>query len=104
MVGKSGDEREMRILTRHPEGKQGVNISREKYDAMREAIVQAVGGRGDVPLQIVREEVSRELRDRFEGSISGYFTTVKLDLEARGIIERVPGERSQRIRVREVRN
>jgi len=50
----------------------------------------------------VREDVNDYLRERFEGSVSWYFTTVKLDLEARGILERVPGERPQRIRLKEV--
>jgi hypothetical protein len=99
---KSGVDQETRILTRHPEGKQGVNISRDKYEAMRAAIVRSVKGRGEVPLQAVREDVDGELRGRFEGSVSWYFTTVKLDLEARGILERVPGKRPQRVRLREV--
>ena len=38
-----------------------------------------------------------------EGSISWYVTTVKLDLEARGLIERVPRSRPQRLRMAEGR-
>ncbi len=34
----------------------------------------------------------------FDGSIPWYVTTVKLDLEARGILERVPGKGPQRLR------
>ena len=99
--GASAD-REKRILTRHPEGKQGVNISRDKYDRMRGAIVRSMAGRGEVPLQVVRDEVGNSLQGGFEGSISWYFTTVKLDLEARGIIRRVPGMRPQHIKLKEV--
>jgi hypothetical protein len=33
----------------------------------------------------------------FEGSIPWYVTTVKLDLEARGVIERVPGPGEQKL-------
>jgi hypothetical protein len=36
-----------------------------------------------------------------EGSISWYVTTVKLDLEARGLIARVPGSHPQRLRMAE---
>lgn len=97
-----GAERERRILTRHPEGKQGVNISRDKYDAMSGAIWRSLRSRGEVPLQVVREEVERDLQGAFDGSVSWYFTTVKLDLEARGMIHRVPGKRPQHIRLNEV--
>jgi hypothetical protein len=100
--GSSADQG-LRVLTSQPEGKQGVNISREKYEAMRAAIVRSMESRGEVLLQVVREDVDNELRGRFEGSVSWYFTTVKLDLEGRGILERVPGKRPQRIRLNEVR-
>ena len=33
---------EEKILTRHPAGKQGVNISRPKYHTVREAIIEAL--------------------------------------------------------------
>ncbi len=35
----------------------------------------------------------------FEGSVGWYATTVKLDLEARGLIERMPGESPQVLRL-----
>ena len=36
------------------------------------------------------EEVRHKLAGHFDGSISWYVTTAKLDLEARGMTERVP--------------
>lgn len=90
---------EERILTRHPQGKAGVNISRHKYEVMKNSILESLEGKGEVALQEIHDEVKRRLAGRFEGSISWYFTTVKLDLEARGIIERVPGRRPQHIRL-----
>ena len=40
---------EEKILTQHPEsGKSGVNISRQKYDVMREAILDSIGAHGEV--------------------------------------------------------
>ena len=89
-------------MTRHPEGKQGVNISRDKYDATKAAILRSVRSTGEAPLQVLRSDVENELQGRLEGSVSWYFTTVKLDLEARGILQRVPGERPQRIKLYEV--
>lgn len=102
MAHEASADQGQRILTRHPEGKQGVNISRDKYDAMKAAILRSVRSGGEAPLQVVREDVENQLQGRFEGSISWYLTTAKLDLEARGILKRVPGKRPQRIKLREV--
>lgn len=88
-----------RVLTLHPEGKAGVNIERAKYDAIQSAIIEALGVDADVAFQDLLEIVENALRERFEGSVGWYVTTVKLDLEARGVIERVPGVRPQRLRL-----
>ena len=37
--------------------------------------------------------------EKFDGSISWYVTTIKLDLEARGIIERIPKKRPQTLKL-----
>ena len=69
---------------------------------MKAAILRCVRSRREVPLQVVRSDMENELLGRFEGSVSWYLTIVKLDLEARGILERVPGKRPPRIKPREV--
>jgi len=88
-----------RILTKHPAGKAGVNIAREKYDAVRLAILQAIGDCGELAFRELAGEVSLRLDREFEGSVSWYVTTVKLDLEARGEIERIPNRRPQVLRL-----
>ena len=40
------------------------------------------------------------LGDTFDGSISWYVTTVKLDLEAKGMIERIPKVSPQQLRLK----
>lgn len=92
---------EEKILTLHPDGKQGVNISQAKYDAIRTAMLSAVGTQGEVRFKDLSAAVEANLQTPFEGSISWYVTTVKLDLEARDLLERVPGSRPQRIRLKE---
>ena len=89
------------MLTTHPQGKKGVSISRQKYDVMSPAILRSLRGKGEAPLQVVRQEVEGDLQGKFESSVSWYFTTGKLDLEARGILDRMPGKRPQHIRLRE---
>ena len=92
---------EEKVMTLHPDGKSGVNISRAKYDQIRETIVSVLGERGEMTFTDLGAEMSNRLEGRFEGSISWYYTTVKLDLEARGVIERIDGRSSQRIRLRQ---
>ena len=73
-----------KILTLHPTGKSGKNISKEKYDVVREAIV------GSLPEPIRFDQFFELVKPKltgFEGSITWYVETVKLDLEARGIVE-----------------
>lgn len=88
-----------RIMTLHPDGKQGVNIERAKYDAVRQAILDSLAERGEIPFAALDEAVAAHLNEPFDGSIGWYTTTVKLDLEARGEIERVPGRAPQVVRL-----
>ena len=89
---------EERILTLHPQGKQGVNITRQRYDAMRAAIVDTLA-EGDMAYTNLVKGVEERLRGSFDGAIRWYVETVKLDLEARGVIERVARTRPQRLRL-----
>jgi hypothetical protein len=86
------------ILTLHPEGKQGVNIDKRKYDTLRKAIEASLRAHGEMTFNALAADVESRLND-FDGSPMWYFTTVKLDLEARGNLERVPDSRPQRIRL-----
>lgn len=74
---------ESRILTLHPEGKEGVNISQEKYTVIRKAILEALEEYEQVAFKDLLQIVKGELAQSFKGSVPWYVTTVKLDLEAR---------------------
>jgi hypothetical protein len=43
--------------------------------------------------------VEKEVNGTFEGSVNWYVTTVKLDLEARGTVQRVPNSRPQLVKL-----
>ena len=88
-----------KMMTLHPEGKAGVNIDKAKYDAVRGAILAAIGDQGELAFGDLPDAVGQQLTD-FDGSIGWYTTTVKLDLEARGEIERLPGVSPQRLRLK----
>jgi hypothetical protein len=78
---------ETKILTKHPLGKSGKNISREKYDRLKRAIVTALARRELTHTELF-ERLDKSLAGKFDGNISWYAETVKLDLEARKLIER----------------
>jgi hypothetical protein len=87
-----------RIQTLHPQGKKGVNISKDKYDVIKAAIIAALEEQDEMTFYGLNDAVGRQLEGNFEGSIGWYYTTVKLDLEARGLIERF-GKSPQTIRL-----
>jgi hypothetical protein len=87
------------IHTLHPEKKQGVNISKEKYEIIREAILSALQKQNEITFTNLSRAVEKEVNGNFEGSVTWYVTTVKLDLEARGLIKRVPNSRPQLVRL-----
>lgn len=90
---------EERIMTLHPQGKQGVNISREAYNVVRRAILDAIRLHRELDFKALPAEVAARLGPGFNGSVGWYTTSVKLDLEARGLIERVPGNGRQKLRL-----
>jgi len=90
---------EEKVLTRHPRGKRGVNISKAKYDTMKKALLQILE-EGPLTHHELTHAVEKKLNGKFEGSIPWYMEGTKLDLEARGIIERAPGEKHEVYRLK----
>lgn len=78
-----------KILTLHPKGKKGVNIDSEKYEYAKKYILDKIKKHEQISYQDIFEASQKECSD-FDGKIGWYIVTVKLDLEARKIIERVP--------------
>jgi hypothetical protein len=101
-MGRTATVRAEKILTRHPAGKQGVNIDRAKYDTMRRALLRVVPRRRS---GIAFTELSELVRPHLDPatfppgkSVTWYVVTVKQDLEARGEIEQVPDAKPQHVR------
>lgn len=87
------------IRTLHPQKKQGVNISREKYEIIRKAILCVLQTEKEITFMNLSRAVEKEVNGNFEGSVTWYVTTVKLDLEARGQVKRVPNSRPQLVKL-----
>ncbi|MFM9947561.1 MAG: DUF6958 family protein [Saprospiraceae bacterium] len=76
------------IQTLHPTaGKQGRNISLEKYEALKSAILEVLQHANPTHDELM-EALHERLHASFSGNVGWYAETVKLDLEARKIIER----------------
>jgi hypothetical protein len=78
---------EEKILTKHPLGKNGKNIDRQKYETLKKAILSALKNT-ELTHDELFKRLNETLKNKFSGNISWYGETVKLDLEARKIIER----------------
>jgi Family of unknown function (DUF6958) len=76
-----------KILTKHPLGKTGRSIDRDKYETLKDAIMFALKGK-ELTHPELFEQLNKKLKNKISGSVSWYGETVKLDLEARKLIER----------------
>ncbi|MBK9333618.1 MAG: hypothetical protein IPM96_14760 [Ignavibacteria bacterium] len=76
------------IQTLHPlPGKINKKISLEKYTFIRDKIL-AILKKAELTHTELMEELYARVKDDFEGGVQWYGETVKLDLEARKLIER----------------
>ena len=98
--------KENRIKLLHPDpDKQGPNILKEKYDLVSSVILDILSadrsGSGILFKELADKVATRLSAQELEnlGSVGWYTTSVKLDLEARRKIERIPKSSPQRIRI-----
>jgi len=93
---------EMVVCATPTPGKQPKRIDKWKYDRLRKEILRILPARGegtafrDLPA-LVERNLTPDERARV-GSIMWYVTTVKLDMETKGEIERVADVTPQRLR------
>jgi hypothetical protein len=91
---------EEKIQLLHPDpGKEAPRIDVWKYELVKTAILDTVPQNEEgVPFKTLADRVAEQLSaEELEdlGSVGWYTTTVKLDLEARGLLKRVPGSKLQ---------
>ena len=80
--------KEEKIQTLHPDsGKTNKRISLKKYDVIKENILSILKDCEPTHTELM-EKLYANVKDTFEGGVQWYGETVKLDLEARKIIER----------------
>ena len=88
-----------KVLTLHPQGKTGVNILKRRYDVIAEYILKTIKRRKAISYEELNELAVKDLSTTFDGKVSWYVVTVKLDLEARKIIERIPQTSPHQLRM-----
>lgn len=91
---------EEKIQTLHPQGKKGVNILKRRYDTIKSFILQTIRQQGTITYEALNDLAVDKLSKSFDGKVPWYVVTVKLDLEARGIIERVPKRSPHALRMK----
>ena len=96
-------EKEERIQLLHPDpSKSAPHISLRKYNILRQALLTLIPDEEiGVPFQDLPKQVAALLTQEelgMLGNVGWYTISVKLDLEARGLIERVPEASPQRLR------
>ena len=78
-----------KIQTLHPqEGKTNKRISLSKYEFIKENLL-AILAENPLTHTELMETLYQQVKDQFEGGVQWYGETVKLDLEARGLIVRM---------------
>lgn len=88
-----------KIMTLHPQGKKGVNILRSKYEFIRTFILDTLHQAEEMSYEALNDLAVETLSDSFEGRVNWYIVVVKLDLEARKEIERIPRTSPHKLRL-----
>lgn len=88
-------ESEEKFMTLNLDGKKGVNILKRRYVMMKDSIITILKDKEEVTLTELRELVEADLAKKFDGRIGWYLMAVKLDLEAREVIKKVPKKTPQ---------
>ncbi|MDN3689134.1 DUF6958 family protein [Cyclobacterium jeungdonense] len=90
---------EEKIMTLHPQGKKGVNILKRRYDPIKNFIIETLQEYKEISFSELTDLAVAKLTDSFDGKVTWYVVSVKLDLEARNLIERIPKTSPQKIRL-----
>jgi hypothetical protein len=81
-----------KIQLQHPAGKKAVKIDTDKYIVIKNAIIKSLKKKVELThtelLDSVVDVLAKSKAD-FEGAVGWYMESVKLDLEATKIIERL---------------
>lgn len=78
---------QQQVMTKHPLGKSNKPIGKRDYEMFKAAILSALR-RNELTHTKLLNELTKSLKGKFSGNVGWHMTVVKLDLEARKVIER----------------
>lgn len=88
----------------HPDpNKQGTRVTKATYEVYKEALLKVIPSSQDgIEFMSLSKAITPHVPEEIlENTSAGWWTTVlKLDLEARGMIERIEGKGRQRVRLK----
>jgi hypothetical protein len=87
------------VLTKHPLGKSNKPVDKRDYETFKAAILTALR-RKELTHTELLSEITRSMKGRFSGNVGWHVMVVKLDLEARRLIERT-SSRPQKYRLKQ---
>jgi hypothetical protein len=76
-----------RVLTKHPSGKANKPVDRRDYETFKTAILSALR-RKELTHTELLNDLTRSMKGKFSGNVGWHLMVVKLDLEARNVIQR----------------
>lgn len=85
---------ETKVQLKHPAGKKAVSMNKDKYHNLKNAVLEFLNKNGESTHEEICHAVAEDFKKnkiKFEGSIPWHTEWVKLDLEAKKEIKRVPG-------------
>ncbi len=84
---------DQRVQLRHPGGKKPVTMEKGKYDLLKRSFLKQMRVKRTATFGEIAKAVSADLKStgkKFQGSLPWHLEWVKLDLEARKMIRRIP--------------
>lgn len=82
---------EQKIQLKHPAGKKAVNMDKDKYEVLKQALLNYLKIAGESTHTEISKTITGNFRKnniKFQGSIEWHLEWVKLDMEARNEISR----------------
>lgn len=82
-----------KVQLKHPRGKKPVSMSKEKYNILKTAVIKYLRTKGEATFNELSSAIQKDFKVKgqaFEGSLPWHLEWVKLDLEARRVIRRIP--------------
>lgn len=92
---------EGKILTLHPNGKNGARMDEKKYILIRDAILKSFDDKEEYEFKELSTKVEEFVGANFDGFVRWYVTNIKLDLEARDILEEVRAKNKYTIKMKQ---